>query len=77
MPPSRTPKLSIALDGAVATLAVDNPAKRNAIDLEMWSALPPIMAALEADERVRCVILRGARQEAFFLEKRRPVFSGR
>jgi enoyl-CoA hydratase/carnithine racemase len=63
--PSPTPKLAVTLDGAVATLAVDNPAKRNAIDLEMWRALPPIMAALEADDRVRAVILRGSGRGAF------------
>ena len=53
------------LDGAVATVAVDNPAKRNAIDLEMWCALPPIMDALDRDERVRTILLRGAGHDAF------------
>jgi enoyl-CoA hydratase/carnithine racemase len=63
--PSPTPKLALTLDGAVATVAVDNPAKRNAIDLEMWCALPPIMEALDRDERVRTILLRGAGHEAF------------
>ena len=57
---SPTPKLAVTLDGAVATMAVDNPAKRNAFDLEMWWALPPIMEALDQDERVRAIVLRGA-----------------
>lgn len=63
--PSPTPKLAVTLDGAVATVAVDNPEKRNAIDLDMWRALPPVMTALDADERVRAVILRGAGRGAF------------
>lgn len=63
--PSPTPKLAVTLEGAVATVAVDNPAKRNAIDLEMWSALPAIMEGLDRDERVRTVLLRGARHGAF------------
>lgn len=62
---SPTSKLAVSIDGAVATIAVDNPAKRNAFDLEMWKALPPIMAALDADERVRVVVLRGAGKLAF------------
>ena len=62
---SPTPKLAVSLDNAVATIAVDNPAKRNAFDLEMWKALPPIMRALDDDERVRVVVLRGAGDNAF------------
>ncbi|QFU16862.1 enoyl-CoA hydratase [Microvirga thermotolerans] len=62
---SPCPKFSVSLDGAVATLAIDNPARHNAIDLEMWKALPPIMAMLERDERVRAILLRGAGTSAF------------
>lgn len=62
---SPTPKLAVSLDNAVATIAVDNPAKRNAFDLEMWKALPPIMRALDDDERVHVVVLRGAGDNAF------------
>jgi enoyl-CoA hydratase/carnithine racemase len=62
---SPTPKLDISLDGAVATVVIDNPTKRNAFDLEMWRALPPIMTALDGDERVRAVVLRGARDNSF------------
>jgi enoyl-CoA hydratase/carnithine racemase len=57
---SPTPKLAVSLDGAVATIAIDNQPKRNAFDLDMWKALPPIMEALDRDERVRVVIVRGA-----------------
>ncbi|HEY8383782.1 MAG TPA: enoyl-CoA hydratase [Microvirga sp.] len=62
---SPTAKLSVSLDGAVATVAIDNRAKRNALDLEMWSAFPPIMTALGADERVRVIVLRGAGDAPF------------
>jgi enoyl-CoA hydratase/carnithine racemase len=63
--PSPTAKLTVTLDGAVATVAIDNPGKRNALDLEMWSALPSIMAALGSHGRVRAVVLRGAGTGAF------------
>ncbi|MCB5176636.1 enoyl-CoA hydratase [Microvirga lenta] len=62
---SPTPKLAVSLDDSVATVAVDNPSKHNAFDLEMWKALPPIFSALDQDERVRAVILRGAGAHAF------------
>ncbi|WP_243373820.1 enoyl-CoA hydratase [Microvirga solisilvae] len=60
-----SPKLTATVDGPVATLSIDNPAKRNALDLEMWRALPGIIAALDQDERVRVIVLRGAGSESF------------
>ena len=57
---SPTRKLTLTLDGAIATLAIDNPARRNALDLEMWRAIPPLMAGLAGDERVRVLVVRGA-----------------
>jgi len=58
-------KLSATLDGPIGTLAIDNPAKRNALDLDMWKALPELVAALDRDERVRVIVLRGAGTESF------------
>ena len=62
---SPTPKLTVSLEGAVATVALDNPARRNALDLEMWQALPPLFAEIGADPDVRVVLLRGAGEAAF------------
>lgn len=62
---SPSPNFVLSLEGAVATIAIHNPAKRNAIDLEMWKALPRIVAAMEADERVRVIVLRGEGAGAF------------
>jgi enoyl-CoA hydratase/carnithine racemase len=62
---SSTSKLAVSLSDGVATLAIDNPSKHNALDLEMWTAIPGIMAALDRDPEVRVVIVRGAGQESF------------
>ncbi|SCZ11214.1 enoyl-CoA hydratase [Microvirga guangxiensis] len=62
---SSSPKLTASVDGPIATLAIDNPAKRNALDLEMWRALPGILEALDKDESVRVIVLRGAGLESF------------
>jgi enoyl-CoA hydratase/carnithine racemase len=58
-------KLIVSFSDGVATIAIDNPAKHNAVDLEMWRAFPPIMAALDGDPQVRVVVLRGVGQESF------------
>jgi enoyl-CoA hydratase/carnithine racemase len=63
--PAHTPKLMVSVTDAVATVAINNPSKRNALDLPMWKALPPTMAALDSDPDVRVVILRGAGDQDF------------
>lgn len=47
------------LDG-VATVVIDNPAKRNAMTADMWRALPPLLARLAIDPAVRTLVLTGA-----------------
>jgi len=54
-----------ARDGAVATLTLANPGKLNAVDFAMWQSLAATMAALSADDEIRCVILRGEGEQAF------------
>jgi enoyl-CoA hydratase/carnithine racemase len=52
-------------DGGVAWLALRNPARLNAVRLEMWRAIPEAVAALAADDTVRVLVLRGAGEQAF------------
>ncbi|RTL26989.1 MAG: enoyl-CoA hydratase/isomerase family protein [Rhodocyclaceae bacterium] len=52
-------------DGGVATLILSNPDKLNAVDAGMWRGLHARMTAVNADQDVRCVILRGAGEKAF------------
>ncbi|MEE1658156.1 enoyl-CoA hydratase [Microvirga sp. CF3062] len=58
-------KLALSFSGSIATLAIDNVAKHNAVDLEMWKAFPSLMEALDRDPDVRVVVLRGAGQASF------------
>jgi enoyl-CoA hydratase len=51
--------------GPVATVVIDNPSKRNAMDQAMWIAVGDAVLALEQDAEVRCIVLRGAGTEAF------------
>ena len=59
------PGILIERDGVIATVAISNPEKLNALTVSMWQALARAMAALSADEALRCVVLRGAGTEAF------------
>ncbi len=49
----------------VATVTIDNVAKRNAMNQAMWIAMGDIMLELAQDRELRCVVLRGAGDEAF------------
>ena len=51
--------LTLEFDGAVATLTIDRPDKRNAMSFEMWSALPGLLGKVEAEESVRVLVVRG------------------
>jgi enoyl-CoA hydratase/carnithine racemase len=55
----------VARDGVVATVTLNKPERLNALDKGMWRALGRIFASLDADEGLRCVVLRGAGDKAF------------
>jgi enoyl-CoA hydratase len=61
---SAAPRILVEDRGAVRVLVLDNPGKRNALD---FRALDELEAACAAAERhgVRCLLLRGAGEEAF------------
>jgi enoyl-CoA hydratase/carnithine racemase len=58
-------ELLVRRDGPIATLTFNRPEKRNAITVEMWEALPRVLAPLDTDAAVRVVVVRGAGEEAF------------
>lgn len=55
----------VARDGHVATVTIDNAAKRNAMSQAMWVAMGDAVLALSAEPGLRCIVLRGAGTEAF------------
>ena len=52
-------------DDGIGWLSFNNPARRNAVSLEMWQGLGDALAAFEADAAVRVVVLRGEGGKAF------------
>ena len=57
--------IRITRNADVATVALDNPGKLNALTLAMWEALAARIRELSADDDLRCIVLRGAGDEAF------------
>jgi enoyl-CoA hydratase len=51
--------LSIERKGAVGTLWLDRPDKRNAMNAPMWTAFPEAIASLTEDGEVRAIVLAG------------------
>ena len=52
-------------DDAIATVVLNNPDRLNAMSFGMWMRLGEIMRELDADASLRCVVLRGAGDQAF------------
>ncbi|MCB1006205.1 MAG: enoyl-CoA hydratase/isomerase family protein [Acidimicrobiales bacterium] len=57
--PSSDEPLAVTRDGAVATLWLNRPAKRNAVTQAMWSGIATVCAQLGADPTVRVLVVRG------------------
>ncbi len=51
--------------GPVATVVLNRPDKLNALTKPMWQRLGDVFLELDADESLRCVVLRGAGEKAF------------
>ena len=47
---------------SIATLTMNRPEARNALSMEMRSALADVLHDIEQDSSVRCVVLQGAGQ---------------
>jgi enoyl-CoA hydratase len=52
-------------EGAVGWLTFNNPERRNAVSVDMWEAIPKVIAQYEADPEVRAIVLTGAGDKAF------------
>jgi enoyl-CoA hydratase/carnithine racemase len=57
--------LVVEKKGAIGWIVFNQPAKRNAINGEMWRGIAPAMRQFDADAEVRAVAFRGAGSEAF------------
>lgn len=54
------PRVTLHVRDAVATVVISHPARRNAMTLTMWRALPGLLERADADPEVRVLVLTGA-----------------
>ncbi|HEY2708066.1 MAG TPA: enoyl-CoA hydratase [Caulobacteraceae bacterium] len=52
-------------DGPIGWMIFNNPERRNAVSLDMWAAIPGVLAEFEADPEIRVVVFTGAGDRAF------------
>ena len=62
---SPTERVQSWLDGTTLQIRFNNTARHNALSVDMWEAVPQLLAPAEADERVRLVVFSGAGEKAF------------
>ncbi len=62
-PPSD--KVLCAKEGHVGTITINNPAKLNAVSLEMWDATAAMLDDFAKDDNIRVVVFTGAGGKAF------------
>jgi len=61
----RTEKIRGVIDGQIGWLIFNNPARHNALSLEMWQGTADVLRAFAAHPDVRVAIMRGAGGKAF------------
>ncbi|WP_134700909.1 enoyl-CoA hydratase-related protein [Ammoniphilus sp. YIM 78166] len=57
--------LYVEKEGAIATLYINRPDKRNAFNYDMWHALPGLLDDVERDDKMKVLVLRGVDDSAF------------
>lgn len=62
---SPTERVQTWLDGSTLHIRFNNPARHNALSVDMWEAVPPLLLQAAADARLRLVVFSGAGEKAF------------
>jgi enoyl-CoA hydratase len=60
-----TERMIARKNGAVGWMVFNNPARHNAVSLDMWKAVPEILGEFARDDAIRVVVLAGAGHKAF------------
>jgi len=63
--PVTSPHMIAEIEGAIGWMTFNKPERRNAVSLDMWEAMPEILACFENDPSVRVIVLKGAGDKAF------------
>lgn len=63
--PLSTANMLAEVDGPIGWMTFNKTARRNAVSLDMWQAIPEIVDAFEGNPAVRVIVLKGAGDQAF------------
>lgn len=62
---SPTERVQAWAEGPTLHIRFNNPSRHNALSVDMWQALPPLLAQAGHDEAIRLVVFSGAGDKAF------------
>ncbi|MDP2255989.1 MAG: enoyl-CoA hydratase [Polaromonas sp.] len=62
---SPTERVQTWLDAATLHIRFNNPARHNALSVDMWEAVPALLSQAQSDDRVRLVVFSGAGEKSF------------
>jgi len=62
---SSTERVQAWLDASTLHIRFNNPARHNALSVDMWEAVPRLLRTAQNDDRVRLVVFSGAGEKAF------------
>ena len=64
---SPTERLIAEKDGAIGWLTFNNPARRNALSVDMWEGIPVVIEQFEQHPDIRVIVLRGTIEAKAFI----------
>jgi enoyl-CoA hydratase/carnithine racemase len=62
---SPTERVQVWKDASTLHIRFNNPARHNALSVDMWQAIPALLATAQADADIRLVVFSGAGEKAF------------
>jgi enoyl-CoA hydratase len=62
---SPTERVKAWAEGPLLNIRFNNPAKHNALSMDMWEAVPHLLAIAERDDNIRCVVFSGEGGKSF------------
>ena len=62
---STTERVQVWREASTLHIRFNNPARHNALSVDMWDAVPPLLAQAATDDGVRLVVFSGAGDKAF------------
>ena len=62
---SSTERVQAWLDGSTLHIRFNNPARHNALSIDMWEAVPKLLGLAENDDNIRVVVLSGEGGKSF------------